>query len=339
MAFIVGACGGWIFMQLGMPLPWTLGSLTASAVVAIYGNRFPMPVPVRNLARPVVGVMAGSAFTPQVAETMLSWWPIFTVVAVYTVLISAVGYVFFRRVWGLDPVTSYFSAMTGGLGEMLMLGDMYGGNARTIVFIHVIRVIAVVFTVPIVIQIILGHQISAVPISRGGDVSLLEWAALTAIGAGGFAIGRLTNFPGGEMTASMLLSATLHATGVVSAAPGGGVVILAQILIGAVAGSRFAGLDRVAFRSLIGPALSWAVVLLVTCISVAALAHRWVGLDLVTMLLGLGPAGTAEMIIITVAIGGEIALVSACQVLRILLVFGGAPMLFRAITGQRAAPK
>ena len=59
----VGTAGGAVFYLLHLPLPWTLGALTAVALVAIFGPPFKIPA-LTNIARPVVGVLAGSAFTP-----------------------------------------------------------------------------------------------------------------------------------------------------------------------------------------------------------------------------------------------------------------------------------
>ncbi len=59
-ALIVGGVGGALFLWLGMPLPWTLGSLCAAAILSICGSRLLMPAPIRDVARPVVGILAGS---------------------------------------------------------------------------------------------------------------------------------------------------------------------------------------------------------------------------------------------------------------------------------------
>ena len=63
VAFLIGVAGGGVFYVIGAPLPWTLGSLAAVALVAVSGGRWLMPAPVREFVRPVVGLLAGSAFT------------------------------------------------------------------------------------------------------------------------------------------------------------------------------------------------------------------------------------------------------------------------------------
>src|SRR3546814_19014026 len=47
--------------------------------------------------------------------------------------ISLLGYLLFRKVGKFDPVTSFVSATPGGLQEMTVIGEHYGGDARHIV--------------------------------------------------------------------------------------------------------------------------------------------------------------------------------------------------------------
>ena len=49
-------------------------------------------------------------------------------VPLYVLLISSVGYPFFRKVLGYDPPTAYYSSMPGGLQDMVVFGIEAGGN-------------------------------------------------------------------------------------------------------------------------------------------------------------------------------------------------------------------
>jgi membrane AbrB-like protein len=338
IALLIGSMGGAVFAFAGLPLPWTLGSLTASAIAAVAYNRWPMPTPVRNLARPVVGVLAGSAFTPEIAALMLEWWPAVLSVTLYSAVVTLIGYLVFTRGWRLDAPTAFFAAAPGGLAEMTLAGSGFGGAARTIALFHTIRIVAVVFVVPFALQIALGQTIVRMPMTGdAAGVDLAEWLILFGAGVAGYALARYARFPGGEMVAAMFCSALLHGFGLVHAAPPGWLVIFAQILIGSVAGARFAGLRWLELRTTIVRAVVWAAFLLATAGALAALIAGPLGIDPVTMLLALAPGGTAEMIIVTFALGGEVALVSVCQVIRVLLVLTLVPLSFRQFT-RRGPP-
>jgi membrane AbrB-like protein len=147
----------------------------------------------------------------------------------------------------------------------------------------------------------------------------------------GYVIGRFSRFPGGAIVTAMICSAVIHATGITQAAPPRWLVIFAQILIGSVAGARFAGLTWAELKTTVAIAVVWAVCLLATGAGIAALTARLIGTDLVSTILAFAPGGTAEMIIVTYALGGDVAFVATFQLLRIFLVLTFVPVLFHAL--------
>ena len=332
IALLIGFAGGAIFAWVGFPLPWTLGAMAAAAVAAVWADRWPMPAPGRDLARPVVGVLAGSTFTPDVAGLILSWWPAVLTVAFYSLATSATGYLVFTRLFRLDPPTAYFAAAPGGLGELAMLGSEFGGKVRTIVLVHSVRIVGVVFAIPLIVQLVIGHDIVRVPLNESGHATdATEWLILLATGLAGYGLGRYARLPGGVMVATMLCSALVHVFGLSDAAPPAWLVIFAQVLIGSVAGGRFAGLRRAELQSTVLIALAWSAFLLLSAAAVAVLGGWALAVPPVSFLLAVVPGGTAEMIIITYALGAEVAFVSICQVARIFLVLTFAPLFFRFV--------
>jgi uncharacterized protein len=326
MAFLIAASGGAVFTLLGTPLPWALGALTAAAIASIFYNRWPMPAPARTLARPVVGVLAGSAFTPDVVAQSVNWWNELLIVAFYTIAVSALGFFLIRRFGDRNPATAFFSAVPGGLGELSLLGDQYGGQARSIAFVHSVRIVSVVFVVPFLLMPETRANITSAPPPNFIDLSLL-----VAAGVGGYLLGRRGRFPGGELVASMLLSALIHGLGLTSAAPPPVVVILAQILIGAVTGSRFSGTTLQQLRQTGVLAVSWVAILLSSAILAAYLATSVSEMPFGALLLALAPGGTAEMIIIALSLGIDVAFVALCQICRIFMALAFAPIIFAMI--------
>ena len=333
MAFLIGAAGGAVFYLIGAPLPWTLGSLAAVAVVAVSGGRWLMPAGVREFARPVVGILAGSAFTPEVVASVGQWWGAIVFVAVYSLIVSALGWLFFRRLCGLDPVTAYFASTPGGLGELTLLGGALGGSMRTLVTIHSVRIVAVVFTVPFFLQWYLGSDLggAALPTHGAQDAGLLDWLILIGCEVAGVLAARLLKLRGGAMIMAMLLSAGVHGTGLTQLLPPNWLVALVQVVIGAVAGARFAGIRGLELRNTVLQAVLWACVLLATTVGAAALGATLFARPFAALLLALAPGGMTEMTIISYALGIETAFVVTSQVFRSFFVLTCAPLLFRPL--------
>jgi uncharacterized protein len=333
LAFLISGLGGALFYVLGAPLPWMLGAMSAAALVALCGGRWLMPAPVRHVARPVVGVLAGSAFSPAIAASIGQWWTVIIFIAAYTAVIGLLGYVFFRRLCRLDYVTAFFAAMPGGLGELTLLGGALGGSVRTLVMIHSVRIVALVFTIPFGLQVLLGHEIAQSLPSAGiaAGIEPLDWMILVLCGVAGYFIGVYSRLPGSVMVAAMFCSAAVHAAGITAAAPPAWLVALVQVVIGAVAGARFAGLRFRELRSTALSALAWSGAVLLIAGTAAALGGWIFGRPFTTMLLAVAPGGMAEMTVITYALGIDVAFVVTCLVCRIFLVLGLAPLIFRLL--------
>lgn len=325
-----GALGGLCFRVLGLPLPWTLGAMAAAALLTLAGDSWKLPAPCRDAARPVIGVLAGSAFTPAVVAGMLGWWQALPVLAGFFLLSAVAGQLFFRRVCGFDRTTAVFAAMPGGLGEMTLLGSQYGGDTRRLVLVHSVRIVAVVFAVPFIVSVMVpGGLVHGAPVHAASAATPLDWALLLGCAVVGGLAGRRLRAMGGVMILPMLLSAAAHGSGLTALAPPSWLVAAMQVVIGCITGARFAGVRWAEVRLAVLQGLAWTALLLLLA-SVAAWLTAWVvGMPLPAMFLALSPGGFAEMSIIAFTIGIEVAFVVTCHVFRTLFVLMAAPLLHR----------
>jgi hypothetical protein len=340
LAFTVALAGGGLFYLLHLPLPWTLGSIAAAAALALSGRDWALPVVVRDLARPVIGLMAGSAFTATVVAALVHWWPVVIVVTLYTITSIGLGWLFFRNFCRWDRATAFFSAAPGGLSELTLIGGSLGGNFRTLALVHSVRIVVVVFIIPFALQLIVGHPIGRTGLgaSAGIDIDLTDWLVLGACGVAGYGLGKWLRIPGGVMIPALMLSAAAHATGLTQASAPGWLVALVQVVIGSSAGARFVGTSWREISTTLVQALVWAVVLVLLTGAAAWLASRFVDHSIITLTLAFAPGGMAEMAIIAYALGTEVAFVICCQVFRILLICLSVPVVFRLGSGHSGPP-
>ena len=129
----LGALG---FVALDLPLPWLLGSLAATIIGSLAGVPVAVPSPVRQYLIIAMGMMLGSTFSPDAFEHAHEWLPTLFAAVVYLALITMIAQIYCRRVMGLGPVTAVFSAMPGGLSEMVILGEERNPDVRTLTLIH-----------------------------------------------------------------------------------------------------------------------------------------------------------------------------------------------------------
>lgn len=331
LSLSLGGAGGTLFHALNLPLPWMLGSMTACTVAALAGWRPAVPRRLRSSMVAVLGLMLGSAFTPEILGRIGAWTgtlgALFAVMAVTTALVM----VYLREVGAMGPVTAYFAAAPGGINEMVLTGGAMGGDERDIAMIHALRILLIVFAVPFGFRLITGVQ--GQPMDRAmGTLAALAWTdalILAACAVGGLAAARLMRWPAWVLTGPMVASAVPHLMGLTAAQPPAELVMVAQVVVGAAIGSRFAGLAwkdvAVAARVSLG---STAIMLAASVGAAWALAAT-TGMPLAMLVLAFVPGGIAEMCLIALALGQDVAFVSTHHVLRVAMVIVAAPLVFR----------
>lgn len=333
LALALGAGGGTGFYLLDLPLPWMLGSMTVCTVAALSGARPMVPFSLRSVMIAVLGVMLGSAFTPELWDQVPRWSVSLTALFAAMAATTLLAMTYLRRVAGLGTVTAYFSAAPGGLNEMVMTGGAMGGDERAIAMIHALRVLLIVFAIPLGFRLITGVHGASMSSAMGSLLALppLDAAVLAACGLGGALVGGVLRFPAAGLTGPMAASAVLHLAGLTASHPPAELVILAQVITGAGLGSRFSGLRWGDVAGTAKVALGSTAIMVVISAGGAAGLSLLTGLPFTLLLLAFVPGGIAEMCLIALSLGQDVAFVSTHHVLRVVMVIVAAPLVFRAV--------
>ncbi len=330
----IGTIGGALFLWLRVPLAWMLGAMCFVAPLALFGRpkRLPMFIDLRlrELMVTVLGVMLGSAFTPEMLRHWSEWLGLMILMLLYVPIATAVCYWVFRKGGRLDPVTSYFAATPGGLQEMTLVGEAMGGNARSIVLCHAIRIFVTVMTIPFYFRLIEGFYVP--PMTPGPGLSAMAWddgLLLLACGLIGWALARRMNLPAAQLLGPMVCSAFVHLMGWSVAKPPPEIVAIAQVVVGCALGCRFAGTALREVGRLSVLAIASTLIMIALAVGLTALTAGPLGFSRETLILVLAPGGLAEMSLVALALGVEVAIVSSMHVFRIMVVVVLAPQAFR----------
>jgi uncharacterized protein len=334
LALAIGGAAGYLANWIGMPLPWMLGPMIATTFASLLGIPVFGPNGLRPVVIPILGVMLGAAINRSVFAHIGDWGVTLAIMVPFLASAAAVSILIYRKIAGYDPVTAYFSAMPGGLNDMLILGTAAGGDERRIALAHASRILVVITCVGLFYGFVLGAR----PGGSGGrpwiamDVlTLSDWLWLGACAVLGVPFGKLLRAPAPNMLGPMLLSAALRLGEVVETAPPTLIIVMAQIVLGTVIGCRFLGATfREVGRDLGLGALSSFAMLLVA-VTFAFIASWLTGIHPSQIFLAYSPGGLTEMSLLALAMGQDVAFVSVMHLLRILLVILGAPFVFGRI--------
>lgn len=329
LALLIGTLGGLLFRVLTLPLPWMLGALSFTLIAAVTRAPIRAPERLRDPVITVIGVLLGSGFTPDMAGQVATWGWSLAALAIYLAVAAVLVVPFYRRFGGFDPVTAYFAGMPGGLAEMMTMGRAMGGDDRKIILAHAARIVVTVALIALWFRLLQGHAVGSNP---GGaplrDMALADIAILVACGLAGALLGRRLRLPAPMLVGPMILSGLVHLTGLTDSSPPGGLVIMAQILLGTIMGCRFIGTPgRDVARALI---LSLWATLITFAVALVFAVALWSATDLPMeqIVLAYAPGGLTEMSLVALAIQAEVAFVALHHVVRIVIVVAAAPILF-----------
>lgn len=338
-AFGLALLGGFVAQALHLPLPWMLGALVVTAVLAmtVPQDSGLLPPPsnrLRNIFIGVIGVMIGGNFTPDLVSAIGEWWLTLLAMVVVTLALQFAGYLWLRHGIGLDRATAYFSASPGGLMENIVMGEAHQGDVRIISALHFMRIVLLVLLFPFAYSIWMGGPVGSAAgfgMGNGAALTMRDGALLIATGVAGQIGAAWLRIPAGMIVGPLVLSALTHATGVVHGQVPGVIVAMAQWIIGTTLGLRFAGLPRaqllpVLRAALVAMAISVSVVLIVV-----ALIVPYVSTGPAILILSFVPGGLAEMGLIALSLGADPVFVTAHHVFRILIAVIVTPRLFRLI--------
>ncbi len=338
LALTIGAIGGAAFFLGGLPLPWMLGAMSLATIAALAGLPLAVPALLRSGMVSILGVLLGSQFTPALFENLSQWYVGIAGVVISTVLMTAVCVVYFRFVAGYDRATAYFSAMPGGLSEMMVLGESQGGDPRTISLSHGVRILLAVFLIAFYFRLFEGYSATQAPVGGIADMPAWEILALLACAFVGLALGKRLRLPAPQVVGPMILSAALHLTGALEHRPPAEIIALAQVVLGAAIGARFAGMPlRHVWRIMLAAAGA-TVIMVAIAVGVAFGLAPFAGTTGAVLLLALAPGGLAEMSLIALSFGTVAAFVSTHHVVRIVIVVILAPLFFRLSYGRAQRP-
>jgi membrane AbrB-like protein len=337
-AVLLSLVGAWVFLRLGMPLPWMLGPLTFCTVGAVLNLPIAAPKAVQPPMLVVVGVMLGSTFSPSVIGHLGLWFP--TAIGLLLNLIASafVCVLYFRLVARFDPVTAYFSGVPGGLMEMITMGEEKGGDVRTIALVHSARLLLILLTIPFIIQLIGDVDFSRRgKVSIGGDLELALDAmlGLLLIGIVGVIFGHVSRLPAKYMIGPMAVSALVHILDWSNSAPPTFLVNTAQLVMGAAVGCRFLGAPHRELARVLLLSLGSIGLLLAVTLAFAYGVSQVSDYGTIPLFLAYSPGGLTEMSLVALALQLEVAFVAGHHLLRVAFVVAGAGLIAKLTLDRR----
>lgn len=322
----LGAAGFWF---LKLPLPLLLGPMFACLVAALAGMRLRGVPPVSNAMRPVLGVAVGASLTPALFAQIGGMALSVALIPPFVLAIGLTGYPYFRKVWGFDHATSYYAAAPGGLQDMLVFGEAAGADPRALSLIHTTRVLIIVSLMPFLLTWIWGLSLSGLPGAPASDVPVIDIVLmLVAAGVGWWAGERIGLF-GAPILGPMLVAGALSLTDILHSRPPGEAMQFAQFFLGLGIGVKYSGITWIEIRRILTASAGFCLMLAGLSVLFAEIVIQTGLADPLEAIMAFAPGGQAEMVLLAILAGADMAYVVTHHLLRVVVVILGAPLAAR----------
>ena len=338
MSLLIGSVGGGIFYMLKTPLPLILGPITAISIASRF-SFIPLKSPkfFSSPARAILGITIGSAFNPAILHYLGSFISSLLLVIPFVIIISFFGMLYYWKFLKFDKTSAYFSAMPGGLLEMVMLAESLGANVYKVTLAQSTRLMLIVFTLPFIIEHLVGVSLSG----RGSithpwaHADKLEVLILCVCAVVGWKGALKLKIPGGTIIGPMVIGAAIYSLGLVSSRPPDEIISFVQIILGSTIGFVFVGISlKEVFRVIIHTLGYFAILVIVSGVFVL-LVSSITTFPLVSVMLAFSPGGQAEMNLIAIIVGANLPYVALHHILRMFLVMSVAPIFVTKLRDTR----
>ncbi|MBD8068511.1 AbrB family transcriptional regulator [Bacillus sp. PS06] len=330
--FFIAALGAFSFNYFSLPIPWILGPLSFILITKLISKKnTQLPPAFRDVGLMIIGIYFGLSFTTTTLETIIPYMIPFLLSTILLLTVSILLSIFITKFIELDPITSVFGSIPGGLSEMVAASESLSANSAMVTILQTIRLLTVVFTIPFLVL----HMFSNTPASSEAAVSSLHivggihylWFLLAMF------VGWLirNHFPAAHVLGPLIVIASLSVFGVSLPPLSPNVLIAAQITVGISMGNKILIRDLKLAGKYGGYYFVLSLVLILTSFGIGYLFSSLSSLSLSTAILSLAPGGMVEMVLTAKSIGADSAVVSALQLIRLLFIILVVPSFLKFI--------
>lgn len=338
IAMVVAGAGAALFIALSLPLPWLLGPIFACLIAALAGVPMGGIKLLNETMRTILGVAVGATLTPAVLSSFPAMWPTLLMVPVMVGCIGLIGVPFFTRLCGYDFPTAYYAAMPGGLQDMILFGEEAGANVRTLSLIHATRVMMIVVALPFLLKGIWQADLSQPPGAPASAIPISELAIMAGCAIIGWRGAKWVGLFGASILGPLILTAAVTLADGLHYRPPAEAIWAAQFFIGMTIGTKYAGITMEEIRRDLVAGTGFCLILMLLTLVAVEVIYT---LDLapgMEALLAFAPGGQAELTVLALIVGADMAFVVAHHVLRIFVVILGAPVVARAFRSDTKGP-
>ncbi|UXR77421.1 MULTISPECIES: AbrB family transcriptional regulator [unclassified Staphylococcus] len=326
LVFVVSIICGWILWRCHMILPWMFGPIIGSLIVVkVFKRQVHWPHWLSKLGLMMLGVQIGSSFTRQVIIDIQSHWLSIVVVNILTLALAIIVSYGFRKIASVNAETAILSVIPGALSQMLVMAEE---NKRAdILVVSLTQTSRIIFVVILVPLLTLLFQDEKQHHAHLNDPPLLtetlgihHVAILVVAITFVYLLMKKVNFPTMMLLAPIVVLIIWNLTTERIFTIDTPIIAAAQVIYMIRVGVQIAGLtDQLKGR--LALAIAFQNILLITGTLVMVGGIQFLNeIPLNTLFLGAAPGGMAQIVLVALDTGADVAIVSSFHIFRIFFI-------------------
>lgn len=319
--------------SLHLPIPFMMAGMIITIIckVKFRGITNIWPKTYREYALYVAGYGIGAKFTHDAWNSILNQ---LVGVAITNVLLLALSLIlaYLTHKWIHEDLKScVMGMMPGGLTvAMLMCEEDDNCNPNVIMVMQVIRLLSVLFMVPLLVVLLFGARAEEASMMVAGAGNL-PWYCLFVLSPLGYYVAKKVHCPTPRLLGSIIASSIVAIIFDGIQSPPGWLMMFTQACIGLFIGTQM-DVDRILkAKSSVPCVVIGVAIMLGFTIGMGTFLGRLYGFDGITAFLAMAPGGIAEMTLAGLSMGADVSIILAYQLVRLFSINLTMPVISRFI--------
>ena len=332
ITLLFAAMGAMVFMLLGVPLPWLLGSLTAVLVAAGLGWPHSPPAWLKPVALALLGVHVGTAIDAELLAEARRWPLTLAGMLLLVAVTTFINTWYFERRAGLDRRTAMFAAVPGAQSVVLLTCDEYGADRRQVLLGQISRIVAVIYLVPLLLTQFIPRdpEPANAAWAPGLDGAMPEPTALAITllaGVTSWWLARRLRLPLPVLVGPILGVGVIQLLQlpVIDMPPG--TLLVVQFCLGTSLGAYFVGISLRETRVMLGHGLVAMLMTLMLAVAMTLLMTLVTHHDTAALFLAFVPGGLSEVVLLAASLDVDPAFVVFHHLFRFIAIASLLPWL------------
>jgi hypothetical protein len=286
---------------------------------------------VARVAFVLIGMLLGAVITPELVRGVARWPLSIALLVAAALLMIAVTACYLRFVHRWDAGSAVLGASPGSLAQVMAISTELKLDVRAIAIVQTVRVVLLTVGLPLGLALFGLTAAPALPLRLGSSPDPIELALLMAVSTVAAVAFLWVRFPGGLLFGAMAASGLLYGTGFVHTTFPWWIGAAGVILLGAVAGARFANTSPRMLIGCLGAAFGSFATSVAVASAFAVLVTALLPVRVADVVVAFSPGAQDTMMVLALALHLDPVFIAAHHVVRFVVVSVTVPLLVRAL--------